>query len=45
MAEFCHMNDFIDWDDVLAMTGLREAVVAYAVEQMPECLEEGPDGT
>lgn len=39
------MNDFIDWENVLAMKGLREAVVAYAVEQAPEYLEEGPEGT
>ena len=38
------MNDFIDWEDVLAMKGLREAVLAYAVEEAPEYLEEGPDG-
>jgi hypothetical protein len=29
------MNDFIDWEDVLAMKGLREAAVAYAVEEAP----------
>ena len=39
------MNDFIDWEDVLAMKGLREAAVAYAVEEAPEYLEEGPEGT
>ena len=39
------MNNFYDWKDVLAMQGLREAAVAYAVEQAPEYLEEGPDGT
>lgn len=39
------MNNFYDWKDVLAMKGLREAAVAYAVEQAPEYLEEGPDGT
>ena len=39
------MNNFYDWNDVLAMKGLREAAVAYAVEQAPEYLEEGPDGT
>jgi hypothetical protein len=38
------MNDFIDWEDVLAMKGLREVVLAYAVEHAPEYLEEGPDG-
>jgi hypothetical protein len=38
------MNDFIDWQDVLAMSGLREVVLAYAVEHAPEYLEEGPDG-
>lgn len=37
------MNDFIDWEDVLAMKGLREAVLAYAAESAPEYLEEGPD--
>jgi hypothetical protein len=39
------MNDFIDWKDVLAMSGLREVVLAYAVEHAPEYLEERPDGT
>jgi hypothetical protein len=39
------MNDFIEWEDVLAMKGLRESVVAYAVESAPEYLEAGPDGT
>jgi hypothetical protein len=39
------MNNFYDWNDVLAMKGLREAAVAYAVESAPEYLEEGPDGT
>ena len=39
------MNDFIDWEDVLAMKGLREAAVAYAVGEAPRYLEEGPDGT
>jgi hypothetical protein len=39
------MNSFNDWNDVLAMKGLREAAVAYAVESAPEYLEEGPDGT
>ena len=39
------MNDFIDWEDVLAMKGLREAAVAYAVEEAPEYLEEGSEGT
>ena len=39
------MNDFIDWKNVLAMKGLREVVVAYAIEEAPEYLEEGPDGT
>lgn len=39
------MNNFYDWKDVLAMKGLREAAVSYAVEQAPEYLEEGPDGT
>ena len=38
------MNDFIDWEDVLAMKGLREVVLAYAVEHATEYLEEGPDG-
>lgn len=39
------MNNFYDWKDILAMRGLREAAVAYAVESAPEYLEEGPDGT
>lgn len=39
------MNSFNDWNDVLAMKGLREAAVAYAVESAPEYLGEGPDGT
>jgi len=39
------MSSFNDWNDVLAMKGLREAAVAYAVESAPEYLEEGPDGT
>ena len=38
------MKNFNDWKDVLAMKGLRDAVVAYAVEEAPGCLEEGPDG-
>jgi hypothetical protein len=38
------MNNFSDWKDVLAMKGLREAVVEYATAQAPEYLEEGPDG-
>jgi len=38
------MNDFIDWENVMAMKGLREAVVAYAVAEAPGYLEEGPDG-
>ena len=39
------MNDFIDWEDVLAMKGLREAAVAYAAEEATKYLEAGPDGT
>jgi hypothetical protein len=39
------MNDFINWGDVLAMKGLREAVLAYAVESAPAYLEVGQDGT
>jgi len=39
------MNNFNDWENVLAMKGLRETVVAYAVDEAPEYLEEGPDGT
>lgn len=39
------MNSFYEWKDVLAMQGLREAAVAYAVEEAPEYLEEGSDGT
>ena len=39
------MNDFIDWEDVLAMKGLREAAMAYAAEEAPKYLEAGPDGT
>ena len=35
------MNRFYDWKDILAMKGLREAVMAYAVEEAPEYLEEG----
>ena len=38
------MNDFIDWENVMAMKGLREAVVAYAAAESPGYLEEGPDG-
>ncbi len=38
------MNVFYDWKDVLAMKGLRDAIVAYAVEEAPEYLEEGADG-
>jgi hypothetical protein len=34
------MNVFYDWKDVLALKGLRDAVVAYAVEEAPEYLEE-----
>jgi hypothetical protein len=33
------MNSFNDWNDVLAMKGLREAVVAYAIAEAPEYLE------
>jgi hypothetical protein len=38
------MNNFNDWNDVLAMKGLREAVVAYAIAEAPEYLEDGADG-
>ncbi len=38
------MNAFYDWKEVLAMKGLREAVVAYAMADAPWCLEDGPDG-
>ena len=37
------MNVFYDWKDVLAMKGLRDAVVAYAVAEAPEYLGEGAD--
>ena len=38
------MNNFNDWNDVLAMKGLREAVMAYATAEAPEYLEDGADG-
>jgi hypothetical protein len=38
------MNNFNDWEDVLAMNGLREAVLAYAKAEAPEYLEESPEG-
>ena len=38
------MNSFNDWNDVQAMKGLREAVVAYATAEAPEYLEDGADG-
>ena len=38
------MNTFYDWKEVLAMKGLREATLAYAMSDAPECLEDGPDG-
>ena len=38
------MNNFYDWKEVMAMKGLRETVLAYAMTDAPECLEEGPDG-
>lgn len=38
------MNNFNDWNDVLAMKGLREAVITYAKREAREYLEEGPDG-
>jgi hypothetical protein len=38
------MNNFNDWNDVLAMKGLREAVMAYAKAEAPEYLEERADG-
>ena len=38
------MNNFSDWKDVLAMKGLRDEVMAYALAEAPEYLEAGPDG-
>ena len=38
------MNRFYDWKDVLAMKGLRKAVVEYAMAEAPEYLEDGADG-
>lgn len=38
------MNNFTDWNHVLAMKGLREAVVAHASAEAPEYLEDGVDG-
>jgi len=38
------MNNFYDWEGILAMKGLREAVVAYAMSDAPGCLEDWPDG-
>ncbi len=38
------MNNFSDWNHVLAMKGLREAVVTYAIAEAPEYLEDGVDG-
>ena len=38
------MNSFSDWDDVLAVSAIREAAVAYAAQEAPEYLEESPEG-
>jgi len=38
------MNSFSDWDDVLAISAIREAAVAYAAQEAPEYLEESPEG-
>lgn len=38
------MNNFSDWNHVLAMKGLREAVVTYSIAEAPEYLEDGADG-
>jgi hypothetical protein len=34
------MNNFYDWEGILAMKGLREAGVAYAMSDAPGCLED-----
>ncbi len=38
------MNSFSNWDDVLAISAIREATVAYAAQEAPEYLEESPEG-
>jgi hypothetical protein len=38
------MKNFYDWKEILAMKGLRDQVMAYALAEAPEYLEEGPDG-
>jgi len=38
-------NNFNDWKDVLALKGLREAVLLYAADEASEYLEDGPGGT
>ncbi len=38
------MNSFSDWADVLAISAIREAAVAYAAQEAPEYLEESPEG-
>ena len=38
------MNSFSNWDDVLAISAIREAAVAYAAQEAPEYLEESPAG-
>jgi hypothetical protein len=38
------MNSFPNWDDVLAISAIREAAVAYAAQEAPEYLEESPEG-
>jgi hypothetical protein len=38
------MNSFSDWDDVLAVSAIREAAVAYVAQEAPEYLEESPEG-
>jgi hypothetical protein len=38
------LNNFSDWNHVLAMKGLREVVVTYAIAEAPEYLEDGFDG-
>jgi len=38
------MNGFSDWDDVLAVSAIREAAIAYAAQEAPEYLEESPEG-
>jgi len=38
------MNGFSDWDDVLAVSAIREAAIAYAAQEALEYLEESPEG-